>query len=214
MHQLPHLFRRKSCKPTKRTRGATGFTLVEVMVTAGVLVMAALPILWILIDSYRLVTYTRYRDNARAVLQTYVDQFLRLQTSDTQGSTMTRPYFTRVDPPGTGVGLLWDNNATPGLNLTSLSNETGFQTPATSGTYLPVIIGGTQTTAGGLPANGIPAQITRVVQGVDANGNLVPVASPFTAVSAGEMLLGTFTITYTVNNQQITQSLSVLRAAP
>jgi type II secretory pathway pseudopilin PulG len=214
MHKIPHPSWEMSGDAIRRTRRSAGFTLVEVMVTAVLLVMAALPIFWILVDSYRLVTLTRYRDNARAVLQTYADQFLRLQTSDTQGSTMTRPFFTRVDPPGTGVGLLWDNNSTPGLNLTSLSNETGFQTPATSGASLPIILGGTQTTAGSLPANGIPAQVTRTVQGIDSNGNIVSGSTSFTAISAGEMLLGTFTITYTVNNQQITQSLSVLRAAP
>ena len=123
------------------------------------------------------------------------------------GSTLT----------GTTANFSWPAVAGADQYWLAVGNATGLGdifASATSGTSLPIIIGGTQTAAGDLPANGIPAQVTRTVQGIDSNGNIVSGSTSFTAISAGEMLLGTFTITYTVNNQQITQSLSVLRAAP
>jgi hypothetical protein len=187
------------------------------MMASVVLVAAGLGIYVILIRAYELVALTRYRDDARAVLQTFASQFQRLQTADVQNGTNYPRIFFQTTGVENGAGLRWDSTTPSGgsnLNLDSLCTEPGFPggNPAEI-LALTVHIGGT--------TNGIDAYVTRsVVQiGSDGQGS----STPLELTSAGQMLLATFRIRYSVyglfgtagtGQRQITQSLSVLRAAP
>jgi hypothetical protein len=215
-----------------------GFTLVEVMMAALVLVGAGFGVYACLLKAYQVVAVGRYRDAARAVLQTYADQFERLETADQYpiptGPAYTRWFFKPTNGP-TATGLLWDNPEraiqSGGLNmfLNTLCNE-----PATNGAksandgvaYLRVNLGGSNNVLGsagngldstslisnGIGNKGIEAHVTREVWGIDDNGNIIP-APGVKYDSAGELLLGRFTITYTVFDQPYILSLTVLRAA-
>jgi hypothetical protein len=180
------------------------------MLAAIVFTMAGLGCYWLLIKSYQLVSLARYNDDARAVLQTFAGQFQRLQTSDTDlitGKTYTRWLFSSTTGSPTGRGLLWDSTAlTAGVNLNSICIENSSTTPVTTGSSLTVMIGESQ--------NGIPATVTREVFIIDpANGGTTATA-PETA-NEGELLLGKFTILYSVNGYTPPPlTLSVLRAAP
>ena len=211
MHPLPHPARGYSPGSPRRFRRTGGFTLGEVMLASIVILAAGLGIYTILIRSYELVALTRYRDDARAVLQTYASQFERLQTTDHTGSYDR--FFFRTTDFATGAGLLWDSTIPAGgsnLNLDSLCNEEGTpgNNPRTPDSGLTVHIGGS--------LNGIDAIVTRSVVQIAGDGT-VP-STPQQLSSAGEMLMGTFTITYSVygfnGKQPVTQKISVLRAAP
>jgi hypothetical protein len=91
------------------------------------------------------------------------------------------------------------------VNLDSLSNEKGGTSPKNSDDTLglQVEIGGSQS--------GVIAHVWHMVQQVSDDGST---GSAVSVSSAGEMLLGTFKITYTLNGLEHTQSISVLRAAP
>jgi type II secretory pathway pseudopilin PulG len=191
-----------------------GFTLVEVMLAAMVFIVAGLGVFTIMIKAYQVVTLARYHDDARAVLQTFANQFLRLQTSDL-GSSGSGVYSRLMFSPvgsATGGGLLWDKTSAPSeanLTLNSLSNEKGGPTAtAFNGETLTVTIGGSQ--------NGIPAQVTRFVQQLKNDGT--PSSTAVAPEPAGQLLIGTFTIKYkipTINSgQDIVQSITVLRASP
>jgi hypothetical protein len=183
--------------------------LVEVMMAACILTFVGLGLLTILIKAYDLVGLTRYHDDARAVLQTFASQFERLQTSDldSSGSAQDRLFFQLSDTY-TAKGLLWDSTSTSdvtNVNLDSLSNEKGGTSPKNSDDTLglQVEIGGSQS--------GVIAHVWHMVQQVSDDGST---GSAVSVSSAGEMLLGTFKITYTLNGLEHTQSISVLRAAP
>jgi hypothetical protein len=175
------------------------------MLAASIFTLAGLGSYWLLIKSYQLVALARYRDDARAVLQSFGEQFQRLQTSDkVSGTTYTRWLF---NPSAfTGQGLLWDQNSTPGVSLNSVSAENSSAAAATLTTGLQVMIGGNVQ-------NGVLATVQHEVLIIDpATGQSIAAAPE--QPNEGELLLGTFSITYTVNQQPFTQNLSVLRAAP
>jgi prepilin-type N-terminal cleavage/methylation domain-containing protein len=190
-----------------------GFTLVEVMMAAVVFVMGAVGLYDILLKSYQLTALARYRDDARAVLRTFADQFERLGTSD-DTTNYRRELFVTSGETGRGLKY-WD--ATQGT-VYGLSNEASNASPfANDAAYLEVTLGGA-----GSP---IPARVTREVVAINpgpttaATTPPTPPGSAFPAgidpnYAAGNLWLGTFTITYTVSNRLETQRLSVLRAAP
>ena len=217
MHPTTRPTRERSCDSARRSRRTAGFSLVEVMLAAIVFTMAGLGSYWLLIKSYQLVAFARYRDEARAVLQTFAEQFQRLQTSNMVGSvTYTRWLF---NPSGyTGYGLLWDNTATPGVSLNSISVETIDASSATPPTGLVLMIGGAQ--------NGIRAIVTHEVAYVDPSNGATTASAPEQA-NEGELLVGTFKINFGTLGDDLTgryvpgatvtdctQTLSVLRAAP
>ena len=185
--------------------------MVEVMVASMVFVAAGLGVYTIMIKAYQVVTLARYHDDARAVLQTFASQFVRLQSSDlVAGTPKNRILFTPVAAP-TGHGLLWDSSmgAPDGNNviMDSLSVEPGTAAAHTSDDGLVVTIGGSLA--------GIPATVTRYVQQVKEDGTTSSTELP--ATSAGQMFVATFTIKYsipTLNSQRCEQSITVMRAAP
>jgi prepilin-type N-terminal cleavage/methylation domain-containing protein len=175
-----------------------GFTLLEVLVAMSVFTVVTIGIYTTLIQSYQLVGSARLRDNARAVLESFGDQFLRLETTDLvqPGNVVTiRPFFQIYTVP-TGVGLSWTDQA-------------GNTTTGTA-QGLPVTLVG----AGG---NTVIAMVTETVRDLDdtfpptsSTGSL---RSGTVYTAAGRMLTAQFTITYTLGNRVRTQTLTVARSA-
>ncbi|MGA3008080.1 MAG: prepilin-type N-terminal cleavage/methylation domain-containing protein, partial [Opitutaceae bacterium] len=68
-------------KTTAWSGDQRGFTLMEVMVSAIVLAMTAAGLFSLLFQAYKLSALARYRDDARAVLQTFASQFQAMQAT-------------------------------------------------------------------------------------------------------------------------------------
>jgi prepilin-type N-terminal cleavage/methylation domain-containing protein len=203
----------KPCNVARHSRRTGGFTLVEVMMAAVVFVMAAVGLYDILLKAYQVSTLARYRDDARAVLRTYADQFERLGTSDDATNYRRELFVTSAE---TGRGLRhWDATQS---TVYGLSNEPSNASPfANDAAYLEVTLGGAN--------NPILARVTRGVVAINPGPGTVATSPPTPPGSAdplgidpnyaaGNLWLGTFTITYTVSKQLQTQRISVLRAAP
>jgi prepilin-type N-terminal cleavage/methylation domain-containing protein len=171
-----------------RRRTRRGFTLVESMIATLVFTMGILGVYAMMIKSYELVTLSRHRDNARAFLMSFSDQFLRLQTTDLiAGVTVLRPLFATN---GTGGdGLTWTNPA-------------GVQVNGSTLPYLTVTLGDSGSSQ-------IPAQVSRQVTYLDSTGT--PTTTQ-TTTAAGWLLQATFTIQYAVNGRTQTQSITVCRS--
>jgi prepilin-type N-terminal cleavage/methylation domain-containing protein len=180
----------------RRTQRA--FTLVEVMMATLVFTMGILCVYAMMIKSYELVTLSRHRDNARAILQSFSDQFLRLQTTDANPNpslpAITRPLFSTTGTPGDG--LIWtDSNGT----------QYGADTPSRrAGPMIPLGDPNHDTSM-------VMAHLTRTVSYLDSAGN--PVTTN-TQGAAGWLLQGTFTIEYPINGRMQTQSITVTRRVP
>ena len=192
MHQIAgHSLNPPGRKGATLRRGLRrGFTLVEAMIATLVFAMGILGVYAMMIKSYELVALARHRDNGRAVLMSFADQFLRLQTTDlVPGSgIVTRGLFAPTSTP-TGVGLDW-------------TDCTGARVIGTSS--------GLTVALGDNGSSQVPATVTRSVTNLNVpSGN--PVAS-VTATAAGWMLQATFTINYTVKGRPQTQSLTVARS--
>lgn len=191
--------------PRLRRRLRRGFTLVEVMIATAVFTVGILGVYAMMIKSYQLVTMSRHRDNGRAILVSFADEFLRLQVSD---AGITRSLF--VPSTATFVGLKWtDPDGTP------LNGDTYVAPTMPPNPYpgLPVWLGSTGVSGEGSP---IQAYVTREVHFLDSAGNPLPSTDNDPAVvlvAAGYLLQATFTINYSYNNQQQTQSLTVVRSA-
>jgi len=184
-----------------------GFTLVEVMVAATIVAAAALGIYAMLIKSYQVMALGRCRDQARAVLRTYADQFLRLQTTKNirpntvpvpgaPGTFVTAGVYTlhlfvpTLAP--TGQGLVWGR-----LN----DDTTGI--PSADVASLPITLGP--------PGSSTPATLTRNVTPLTLAGepSLTRVIG-----AAGYMVTGTFTVTYSLIGKSYSESITVVRAVP
>jgi hypothetical protein len=179
-----------------RRRANRGMTLAETMIATLVFSMGILGVYAMMLKSYELVTLARHRDNARALLVSFGDQFLRLQTTDagTNGSNNPRPLFILTNLTGpTGTGLSW----------TDVNGNAGF-IDTTNG-LLQVALG--DSTGG---SSQVTAHVSRAVNYVDSTTGNVVASQPATA--AGWMLQGTFTITYPIRGRIQTQSLTVARA--
>ena len=179
-----------------KRRVQRGFTLVEVMIATMVFCMGILGVYAMMIKSYELVTLARHRDNARAFLLSFSDQFLRLQTTD-QNPTPGQPPILRplFNTAGAGSdGLVWTDTA--GVR----------HTPAAGDPYFVVMLGDS-----GDPTVGsqVRAQVSRAVTYVDTAGAPAGGAIPS---AAGWMLQGTFTIQYPISGKIQTQSITVARS--
>ncbi len=165
------------------------------MVATVVFSMVMLGVYGCIIKAYQLSQITRYNDQARSILLSYVDQFERLDTVTASGSNV-RPLFTPA--PANGVGINWP----------ALSNDDSSSSQAA---FLSV------------PLNdgAITAKITREVKAVEASsGSLLPyIGSDHRSTylkSPGYMLMGIFTITYTLpsSGKIYSQRLAAIRAVP
>jgi Tfp pilus assembly protein PilV len=170
-----------------------GFTLAEAMIAVTIFIMVTLGVYTMLIKSYQMAALTRARDDARAVLRTYADQFERLQTTQSVGgATYNRWLFNPTSGP-TGRGLQWGamsdgNTSVNAVDVPSLS----------------ITLGGSQ--------HAVAATLTRDVRYVDANDGSI--AASRTIQAAGYMLVGTFAISYQLSGKSYSHSLTVVRVAP
>jgi len=177
----------------RRSASRRGFTLVETMVAATIFVMVTLGVYTMLMKSYQLIALTRVRDDARAVLRSFADQFERLSTTEeVDGVSRQRWIFLPSSGP-TGRGLVWG----------ALSDE-NTSVNAEDVASLPIVLGG--------ESHRVNATLTRDVRYINAASG--ENAADRTIEAAGYMLSGTFTINYAMNGTSYTQSLTVLRAAP
>ena len=129
-------------------------------------------------QAYTISKKSRYTDQARAILLSYVDQFQRLQIS---GSSYRRVLFTPTTAGATGLGLLWPDLSTQETTSSHASFVT-IPLDDISGT-------GTSSTA--------VAQLTRDVYPVNpTTGEILPPgAAPSSYTTAADfMLMGIFTI--------------------
>jgi hypothetical protein len=187
------------------------------MVAGTVFAFSALGLYSILFKAYELVALARYQDNARAVLQTFVDQFELLYPEDAATGS-PREIFIPTAPGlqyGTGKGLRY-------WNYTSVTKPGGLSNEVSSSSTWENDDQGMPVTLGG-PQSGIPARVFRTVQEVDPGSPDTTTASAggvFTDGSDHEysgsrrLLLATFTIKYFVNNKPIVHQVSVIRADP
>ncbi len=200
----PHATPGASRFDARRWGARRGFTLVEAMVATMVFMMVILGVYSAITKAYQISQLTRYNDQARAVLLSYIDQFQRLETAD---DGFVRPFFTPAVPTGSGMD-----------NLNRL-NDSAATAPAvataTSGAYLEVTLGD------GSSVSPITARVTRSVYPVDiATGALLdpnPTVTPTTTYykQPGYSLVGIFTISYTLpSGKTYTQRLSTSRTIP
>ncbi len=172
-------------------RSQRAMTLAEVMMATFVFTLGMLGVYMMLVKSYQMVNLARHRDNARAVLLTYADQFQRLQTTDSSGNLIF--FFQNASAP-TSFGLSWtDSNNNTVSNTTNTADTIG----------LPITLGDSASTS-------VPAHVFRSVQPINmANGTTQSAA---TLTAAGYILQGTFSITYPINGRTVTQSITVARS--
>ena len=165
------------------------------MVATVVFSMVMLGVYSALIQSYQMAALSRCREEARSVLRTYADQFIRLKTTDTDsvtGITYTRWLFNPTSA-ATGQGLVWG----------SLNNGTVYNASAAISS-LPISLG-TGTTS-------VTAQLTRDVHYVASSTGAI--SATRTIDAGGYMMQAVFTITYSLNGRPYTQSVTALRVAP
>jgi Tfp pilus assembly protein PilV len=177
---------RISSRPARSRQ--SGLTLVEVMVSGGILAITLLGILGALFYAYNTAAAVRYHDNARFILKSVSDQFMVMPAQTTTGAW--NPLWTNTGTTATGVGMSWQD-----FNGTAVVTSTGTAT-------------GLSVTLGGTSGNPLIATVTRKVNYLDSSGHVV---STITPTSAGYLLQGDFTITYTFKGQVLSQTQSLVR---
>jgi hypothetical protein len=180
----------------KRTNSLCGYTLAEAMVASTVFAMIMLGVYAMLIRSYQMAALSRCRDDGRAVIRTFADQFERLQTTDQipppNGPSYTRWLFFPEGGP-TGRGLNW--------GALSDANVTTILPPVSS---LAITLGD--------PTHPVAATVTRDVAYIDDTSGAPSVGQQIKA--AGYLMRGTFTVNFSLNSKNYSQSLTVVRAVP
>lgn len=165
------------------------------MVASVIIVLISMGALAVLSRAYQIVAHARIRDNARVILKTYGDQFLRLQTTEraNSGITYTRWLFN-VTPGPTSQGLRWGE----------LSDDPTSTVMSTDPLTIQLRGNGDTST---------PAVVTRNVVYVNPTTGETSTTNRFTR-AAGYYLQGVFTVTYTFEGKQRSESLTFLRAVP
>ena len=179
------------------------------MIAAIILVMFTLGIYGLIIESYNMTARIRYRDDARAVLLTFADQFERLQTTTevkSMGKSYARWLFNPTPGGPDGAGLRWG----------ALCDEDAFNNPLPSPvpTFLNVTLGDTNDMALVGTKNPIIAHVTRAVYYVTSTGDASAVQPSTSITAAGWLIVGTFTISYTANGRAEKSSITVTRSVP
>jgi prepilin-type N-terminal cleavage/methylation domain-containing protein len=181
---------RKSESSLRTPNKRKAFTLVEVVIASVVASMALLGLLGTAFTAYQINHKARLRDNARAVLRTYVDQFQQLSYSE--GNLVRMLFNPTGETERTGLGLRWGE----------LSNQTEFPGAPTAPLQINI----------GPPNSPQPAFVTRNVRMVNAaNGND---SDARVLDAAGFMMRAEFTISYTLSGtggSTITQRMSTVR---
>jgi type II secretory pathway pseudopilin PulG len=183
----------------RRSSRRKGFTLVEVMVATGLLVMVGLGILSVMIGAYRVAAKARYRDHARYIVKSFADQFLTQQSSDSQTGVTFTMFVPTVDSGGNSIPL------GTGMSWTNTDGTTGSLSTDALGASYYVLIGDNTGTP-------ITATVTRWVRYVDPSTGFASLLSNQT--SAGSLLEGDFTITYPYLGQTMTQTIVAVRSNP
>ena len=192
-HKLPH---KKGFPGNEK-----GFTLVEVMVAAVILVMTSAGIFSLLFKAYELSALARYRDDARAVLQTYAAQFEQMNPNY---SSSTNTYtLGGTTMPGNGLQY-WDNSSD--LALSSLV-YTPSSSPITVTNTNPLYLGGNSISTA--LENSKLATVSYIVTPITQDANHTPLT--FSTSNHQTLLQANFKIVYQVYGRSITQSLTVTR---
>jgi type II secretory pathway pseudopilin PulG len=185
-----------------RPAGERGFTLVEAMIATLIFVMFTLGVYALIIQSYNMTARIRYRDDARAMLQTFADQFVRLQTTTYVEATKTSYTRWMFNPTGTnaptGLGLRWG----------ALCDEDAYNNP------LPDPVPGDLTVTLGGDKTPITAHVTREVYFVLPTGETSTTLSGSSVTAAGWLIAGKFSINYVANGRAETASMTVVRSVP
>ncbi len=176
-----------------------GLTLVEVMVSVALLTFFTTTLVTSLLKAYQLSAVVRARDQARFVITSASDQFLR--GTYLLGDNITvRTFFVPTTSP-TGVGMAWQKD----LQV--------FAFPP--GTADPSYVVGTSA---GLPISlaqdsgaSTSAVLTRQVAIIDPSTGS---ASPVAATPAGQVLQATFIVTFTFGGKSYVETSTVVRTVP
>lgn len=172
----------------RRRAHRRGLTLVEVMIAGAIMVMLLLALLGTILQAYRMNEESRRRDQARAILQSFANDFAC--NNIWQGVGVPNPLFAITTTP-TGTGMSW----------TSANGTT------TDGTTDGLII-----RLGGDP-QAPQIVVRRHVRNVNetmAQGS--PDNDASIKSSVGRELVAEFSAVYTVNSRAKTITLTILRA--
>lgn len=174
-------------------------TLVEVMVSVAVLTMTFVAIFAGLFYSYNTSARVRYHDSARFVLKSIGDQFLVMPAQT--GDVLNPMWSTTGIGTKTGVGLRWDGGGTVPA-VAGLPNDPG------NADGLAVILGAITGTP-------ITATVKREVNYLSYSGSTKgQTVTSVARSSAGYLLQGDFTITYTYKGKLESQTLHLVRSSP
>ena len=164
-----------------------GLTLVEVMVASVIMAATLLAYLGAFIQAYKMEEDARRRNQARAVLQSAVEDFMRRPIVDSSKSV--DPLFY-VSPMMTGNGLKWRDP---------------------SGTEIVGTVDGLKIRLGGDPT----APLITVLHQVWQVNETATVGTPDTALTdsgnSGRQIAGEFVAEYTVNGRKTSLSMWALR---
>ncbi len=192
---IPPEHRSTACKQARRH----GFTLVEVMVASVILVMVSMGTLGVILHAYRLTEETRLRDNARGVLRTFGDQFMRLQTmtKDADGTNQTRRFFNHTYNTGaTSDGLVWGE----------LCDKVGG-----SGSTEPLVVNLRDATGATTTAT---ATVTREVKFVNASTGVEIATAQRDLQAAGYFISATFRAAFELRGKTLVESMTFVRLVP
>jgi type II secretory pathway pseudopilin PulG len=170
------------------------------MVATVLLSLIAVSLLSVLVNAYRVGAKARYRDHARYVIRTFAQQFLT-QSATTDLSSNTYPLFTVTVNSVTGAAMAKGT----GMSWTNSDGSPGIVSPDPQQSYMTVLLADTTGTP-------IPAQVTRQVAYVYTSTGattLVPQNS-----AAGQLLQGTFAISYPYLGVTQTDQIIAIRANP
>jgi Tfp pilus assembly protein PilV len=172
--------------------GRRGYSLFEVMIAACLFTMVTLGVYSALIQSYKMAKLSRCRDESRAILRTYVDQFQRLETSVKVNGKDTRRWLFLPTNGTTGQGLVW-----------GALNDQPSNNGAAAAAYLPMTLGNSTSK--------VNARLTRNVTYVDPSTG-APDTTPGT--DSTFLLQAVFEITFELNGRTHSQRMTVMRSVP
>ncbi len=174
------------------SRSRRGATLVEALIGVVVFAMTMLGVYAGLVQSYKLEALCRYRDNARAILRTYVDQFQRLQTTVEYGDQVYKRWlFMPTDATGKGLKS-WEEGLSDDDNYTVVDPPSvPLQITLGSGDYA------------------LPAQLTREVHFIHPTTGAT--SETIVIEATGYLISATFRITFTFDGEEREEAISVLR---